>query len=222
MGDGEQTLIDYEVARARMVKEQLINRGITDEQVLRAMGSVPRHLFVDQAFWPRAYFDHPLPIGHEQTISQPYIVALMTQELEVTEGAKVLEIGTGSGYQTAVLAVLGCSVFTVERVKELTQKATNTLQRLGITNVCFRVGDGSLGWEENAPYNGIIVTAGAPVLPDNLLAQLAINGKLVIPIGSKYFQRLIKVIKGENMIEKRDICGCAFVPLVGKNAWNHE
>ncbi len=211
--------MDYEIARARMVKEQLINRGITDENVLKAMGSVPRHLFVDQAFWPRAYSDHPLPIGCDQTISQPYIVALMTQELDIEEGGKVLEIGTGSGYQAAIIALLGCTVYTIERHDEIAKKARSVLKKLGISNVNFKIGDGSLGWEEHAPFNGIIVTAGAPEIPDTLLNQLATGGKIVIPIGNRSSQRLIKIVKGEKIIEKYDICGCVFVPLVGDQGW---
>ena len=213
--------MDYEVARARMVGEQLIKRGIVDESVLKAMGSVPRHLFVDQAFWPRAYGDYPLPIGNDQTISQPYIVALMTQELALPENGKVLEIGTGSGYQTAILSFLGCSVYTIERFDELTKRAKNVLKKLNIKNIHFKVGDGSIGWEVNAPFDGIIVTAGAPEIPDALIEQLTTGGKIVIPVGKRHSQRLISVIKGEKIIEKHDMCGCMFVPLVGYRAWNN-
>lgn len=214
--------MDYEIARTRMVKEQLIKRGIKDKGVLKAMGSVPRHLFVDQAFWPRAYGDHPLPIEFDQTISQPYIVALMTQELELADGGKVLEIGTGSGYQTAVLAMLGCSVYTIERLDELTKRAKKIIQKLNIKNIHFKVGDGTLGWKEQAPFDGIIVTAGAPSLPETLMEQLDTGGKIVIPVGNRISQSLTKIIKGENIIEKRDICGCTFVPLLGEQAWNDD
>ena len=214
--------MDYEIARKRMVKEQLIKRGITDERVLKVIGSVPRHLFVDEAFWPRAYGDHPLPIGHDQTISQPYIVALMTQELDLPKKGKVLEIGTGSGYQTAILALLGCTVYTIERFEELTNRAETVLEKLDIRNVCFTVGDGSIGLEKYAPFDGIIVTAGAPAIPDVLMKQLATGGKIVIPLGPIDSQRLIKLVKGEKILEKYDICGCSFVPLIGKQAWNHE
>ena len=207
-------LMDYEIARARMVKEQCIARGITDERVLRAMGTMPRHLFVDAGFEPRAYGDHPLPIGNDQTISQPYIVALMTQELGVREGMKVLEVGTGSGYQAAILGFLGCTVYTVERHEPLSKRARKIISRLGIDTVHYLVGDGSLGWKEYAPYDGIIVTAGAPVIPEALQEQLAVEGTLVIPVGGRDQQRLLKIIKGESMIEKQDICGCTFVPLV--------
>lgn len=212
--------MDYEIARARMVKEQLIARGIVDERVLKAMGSVPRHLFVDQAFWPRAYGDYPLPIGHNQTISQPYIVALMTQELELMEeGGKVLEIGTGSGYQTAILAFLGSTVYTIERYAEFTKSTRAVLKKLGIKNIHFRVGDGSIGWEENAKFDSIIVTAGSPDIPDTFMEQLTTGGRIVIPVGKRNSQRLIKIVKGEKIIEKYDICGCMFVPLIGDKGW---
>ena len=214
-------VIDYEIARTRMVKEQLIGRGITDERVLGAMSVIPRHLFIDQAFWPRAYGDHPLPIDFDQTISQPYIVALMTQALQLSGGEKVLEVGTGSGYQTAILAVLASRVFTVEYQKELSKKAKSILRRLKIDNVEFTVGDGSLGWEDQAPFDGIIVTAGAPDIPDVLMGQLAFDGRLVIPVGSLANQRLFRIIKGREIIEKHDLGGCAFVPLYGEHGWKH-
>lgn len=213
--------IDYEIARSRMVQEQLIKRGLSDERVLKAMGAIPRHYFVDQAFWPRAYSDHPLPIGHDQTISQPYIVALMSQELRLSEGDRILEIGTGSGYQAAVLAVMGCEVYTVERFPSLADNAKKVLRKLDIRNVHFRVGDGSIGWQEKGPFHGIIVTAGAPDIPDELLDQLAVGGSIVIPVGSRQSQRLVKIVRGRKMIERLDICGCTFVPLVGDRAWSN-
>lgn len=205
-----------------MVKEQLIKRGINDERVLRAMGTVPRHLFVDQAFEPRAYSDHPLPIGHDQTISQPYIVALMCQELRMEKGKKVLEIGTGSGYQTAVLSVLGYEIYTIERIPELSNRARNIARRLKLTGIQFKIGDGTLGWKEASPFDGIVVTAGAPVVPDDLVEQLAVGGKIVIPVGNRISQRLQVITKGEKIIEKNDICGCTFVPLVGEHGWKNE
>lgn len=214
--------MDYEVARARMVREQLLGRDITDERVLRAMGALPRHLFVDQAFWPRAYSDHPLPIGQNQTISQPYMVALMTQELGVGDGSRVLEIGTGSGYQAAVLAMLGSEVYSVERYPELSDRAAEIIGSLQIGGIHFIVGDGSLGWPECAPYDRIIVTAGAPAIPDILLDQLAPDGVIVIPVGSRHTQRLVKIVKGGQYVEKREVCGCTFVPLVGEKAWDDE
>jgi len=202
-----------------MVKEQLAGRGIRDRRVLKAMEIVPRHLFVDQAFWPRAYGDYPLPIACEQTISQPYIVALMTEELKPHGGEKILEIGTGSGYQAAVLAALGCTVYTVERHADLSKGAQSVLKRIGLKTVNFRTGDGSQGWPEEAPFDGIVVTAGAPNIPDILMSQLAIGGTLVIPVGNSNTQRMIVVHKGENLLEKRDICPCAFVPLLGEQGW---
>lgn len=214
--------MDYEVARARMVKEQLIKRGINDERVLMAIGSVPRHIFLDQAFWPRAYGDHPLPIGHNQTISQPYIVALMCQELKLEEGKKILEIGTGSGYQSAVLAVMDYSVYTIERYEELSVRAEDIIKRLEITGVHFKIGDGSIGWEEESPFDGIIVTAGAPAVPEDLMEQVITGGKIIIPVGDRFSQRMQIIEKGEKIIEKRDICGCTFVPLVGKQGWDYE
>jgi len=214
--------VDYEVARARMVKEQLIKRGINDERVLKAIGSVPRHIFLDQAFWPRAYGDHPLPIGHNQTISQPYIVALMCQELKLEEGKKILEIGTGSGYQSAVLAVMDYSVYTIERYEELSVRAEDIIKRLEITGVHFMIGDGSLGWEGESPFDGIIVTAGAPAVPEDLMEQVITGGKIIIPVGDRFSQRMQIIEKGEKIIEKRDICGCTFVPLVGKQGWDYE
>ncbi|MFC1650634.1 protein-L-isoaspartate(D-aspartate) O-methyltransferase [Candidatus Latescibacterota bacterium] len=214
--------MDYEVARARMLKEQLIKRGIVDERVITAMGSVPRHFFVDQAFWPRAYGDYPLPIGNDQTISQPYIVALMSQELNLGAGSKVLEIGTGSGYQSAVLAVMGINVFTIERYSELSEKAEAIVKELGINDISFKVGDGTVGWTEESPFDGIIVTAGAPEVPDDMINQLSIGGRLIIPVGDRISQRMQVIEKGENIIEKREITGCTFVPLVGKQGWNNE
>ncbi len=205
-----------------MVNEQLAARGISDERVLRAMGVVPRHMFVDQAFWPRAYGDYPLPIGDDQTISQPYIVALMTESLEVAEGDRILEIGTGSGYQTAILAVIAESVYTVERHKDLSRSARSVLRSLGVKNVSYKIDDGTLGWSEKGPFDGIIVTAGSPDIPDTLLDQLKTGGRLVIPVGDKTSQRLIKIVKGTSMIEKHDICGCTFVPLVGERGWEGQ
>lgn len=213
--------MDYEIARGRMIQEQLIAKGIRDERVLRTMGAVPRHYFVDQAFWPRAYGDHPLPIGHDQTISQPYIVALMTQELSPSEGDRILEIGTGSGYQAAVLSLLGCEVYTVERHPELTERAKKILKRLDIRNVHFRVGDGSVGWKEKAPFDGIVVTAGAPDIPDELLEQLDIGGRIIIPVGTLQSQRLVKVVRRKKIIERHEMIGCSFVPLVGDRAWSN-
>jgi protein-L-isoaspartate(D-aspartate) O-methyltransferase len=178
-----------------MVKNQLIPRGIADENVLQAMGKIQRHLFVEDALVGEAYNDHPLPIGNKQTISQPYIVALMTEALELTGKEKVLEIGTGSGYQTAILAELSDMVYTIERIEPLLEKSKTLLKSLGYTNVYFKAYDGTLGWEDFAPYDAIMVTAGAPKVPEPLLKQLADGGRMIIPIGNKYSQDLIKVTR---------------------------
>jgi len=210
---------DYVIARTRMVKEQIAARGITDPAVLRAMRIVPRHLFLDQAFWPRAYGEHPLPIGNEQTISQPYIVALMSQELDVQPGMRVLEVGTGSGYQAAVLSVMGCRVYTVERDKILLNNAKKIISQLKIVNISFKHADGSIGWETHAPFDRIIVTAGSPSVPDDLITQLFTGGKLVIPVGNRDNQRLTVLTKGPSMLEKREVSNCSFVPLIGEKGW---
>jgi protein-L-isoaspartate(D-aspartate) O-methyltransferase len=204
-----------------MVNDQIVNRGVTDQLVLQAMRIAPRHLFVDPAFLPRAYSDHPLPIGYDQTISQPYIVALMTQELEVTGEEKVLEIGTGSGYQAAVLAIIGCKVYTIERIRELSEKANKVIRSLGLRDIYFRVGDGTLGWKEKAPFDRIIVTAGAPAVPDVLLEQLAPNGRIVIPVGNRISQQLLIITRTGSVIEKRYVTGCTFVPLIGEMGWEN-
>jgi protein-L-isoaspartate(D-aspartate) O-methyltransferase len=210
---------DYRLARERMVKNQLIPRGIADENVLRAMGKIQRHLFVEEALVGEAYNDHPLPIGHKQTISQPYIVALMTEALELTGKEKVLEIGTGSGYQTAILAELADTVYTVERIEPLLEKSKDLLQSLGYKNVYFKAYDGTLGWNDFAPFDTIIVTAGAPKVPDPLLKQLADGGRMIIPIGNKYSQDLIKVTRVKDRFVERNLGGCRFVDLIGEHGW---
>ena len=193
---------DYSLARQKMVKSQLIPRGISDPRVLEVMGKVPRDRFVEEALVGEAYNDHPLPIGERQTISQPYIVALMTEALELTGKEKTLEIGTGSGYQTAILADLSRKVYTIERIRALMVKARNILQELGYTNILFKAFDGTLGWKEYEPFDAIIVTAGAPKIPQPLLDQLADGGRLIIPVGNKFSQELIKVTnKRGNYIE---------------------
>ena len=202
-----------------MVKEQISARGITHPAVIRAMRIVPRHLFLDQAFWPRAYGDHPLPIGNDQTISQPFIVALMSQELDVQPGMRVLEIGTGSGYQASVLSVMGCRVYTVERNKYLLENAKKIVSRLKISNISFKYADGSIGWEAQAPFDRIIVTAGSPSVPNDLIEQLFTGGKLVIPVGNRDNQRLTVLTKGPSMLEKREVSNCTFVPLIGEKGW---
>jgi protein-L-isoaspartate(D-aspartate) O-methyltransferase len=213
---------DYATARARMVKEQVERRGIADVRVLEAMRKVPRHLFVDPVLAGRAYDDSPLPIGEGQTISQPYMVAVMTAALALQGGEKVLEIGTGSGYQAAVLAELASQVYSIERIPALADRAQKTLSRLGYDNVTVRVGDGSLGWLEAAPFGAIVVTAGAPSVPPPLVEQLQVGGRLVIPVGSPQAQTLRRVVRKEEGIEQEELVGCIFVRLVGEHGWQGE
>ncbi len=207
-------------ARETMLEKDIIPRGIKDERVLEALRKVPRHLFVDEHQRMNAYEDHPLPIGEGQTISQPYIVASMTEALKLDGSETVLEIGTGSGYQTAILAELAARVYSVERVPSLTGKSRKVLDSLGYNNVLIRLSDGTLGWEEYAPYDRIIVTAGAPSIPEPLTDQLKPGGILVIPVGSNTLQELTRVTKGEDgtLTEER-LGGCVFVKLLGKHGW---
>ncbi len=206
-------------ARQSMVEKQLRGRGIHDERVLAAMLLTPRHEFVAPELWHRAYEDHPLAIEENQTISQPYMVALMIQELALRPADGVLEIGTGSGYQAAVLSRLVSHVYTVERHQRLACFAYATLQRIGYENVSVFCGDGSRGLRENAPFDAIIVAAGAPEVPDVLLEQLAEGGRLVIPIGGKAMQVCRRFIKIEGKYKVEDITGCVFVPLIGRYGW---
>jgi protein-L-isoaspartate(D-aspartate) O-methyltransferase len=210
---------DYRLARERMVKNQLIPRGIADENVLQTMGKIQRHLFVEEALAGEAYNDHPLPIGYKQTISQPYIVALMTEALELTEKDKVLEIGTGSGYQTAILAELSANVYTVERIEPLLERSKNLLLSLGYRNIYFKAYDGTFGWADFAPFDAIMVTAGAPKVPEPLLKQLADGGRMIIPIGNKYSQDLIKVTRAKDRFVEENLGGCRFVDLIGEHGW---
>ena len=210
---------DYRVARRRMVDNQLVERGIRDGHVLAAMGKVQRHLFVDPGIQNLAYIDRPLHIGNKQTISQPYMVGLMTQSLGLFGGMKVLEVGTGSGYQTAILAELCREVFTIERFSSLSERAKTILMDMGYKNIHFRVADGSVGWLEAAPFDGIIVTAGYYDIPDVFIEQLADGGRLVIPVGDEQNQRLKVLKKGKERLEIQDICECRFVKLVGRYAW---
>jgi protein-L-isoaspartate(D-aspartate) O-methyltransferase len=211
--------MDFDSLRKKMVQEQLIARDITDQKVLQAFLKVPRHKFVPPSEQSSAYGDFPLPIGSGQTISQPYMVALMTQCLRLTGAEKVLEIGTGSGYQAAILAELAKDIYTIERVYELSQKSEKMLTELGYKNIYFKVGDGSLGWKANAPFDAIIVTAGAPRAPQPLLEQLAEGGRLVIPIGGGLSQVLTVFTRTKSGIQTSEFCGCMFVPLVGEEGW---
>lgn len=205
--------------RERMVRTQLVPRGIRDQGVLRAMRKVPRHRFVEEDMRDDAYDDHPVPIGHKQTISQPYIVALMTQALELTGREKTLEIGTGSGYQTAVLAELSREVYTVERIPELLERAETVLAGLGYTNIHFKAFDGTLGWDEHKPYDAVMVTAGAPEIPAPLREQLADGGRIVIPVGDRYSQELVRITKTGDRFDESYLGGCRFVNLIGLHGW---
>jgi len=210
------------VARKRMVAE-LVKRGITDQRVIGAMLELPRHIFVEEAMAAQAYSDGSLPIGEKQTISQPYIVAKMTQMLELSGREKVLELGTGSGYQAALLATLADRVYTVERIRPLALKARKALDSLGLLNVNLRIGDGTDGWREEAPFDAILVTAGAPYVPECLVDQLAPGGRLVIPVGDRSDQQLVLIIKGlDGKVERQESDGCRFVRLIGKNGWSDE
>ena len=210
---------DWTRERQRMVEEQLRGRGITDERVLAAMRRVPRHRFVQEALRERAYGDHPLPIGEEQTISQPYIVGLMSSLLELSGREKVLDIGTGSGYQTAVLAELARRVCSIERLPRLAERARALLESHGYMNVWIRVGDGTLGWLDEAPFDRILVAAGGPTVPQALFDQLAEGGRMVLPIGDAESQTLMVVENDGGQMRTRAAGECKFVKLVGKYAW---
>lgn len=212
----------FEKKRLNMVDTQLQARGIRNEAVLEAMTRVPRHRFVPEKYRDRAYADTPLGIGCDQTISQPYMVALMTEALSLTPESRVLEIGTGSGYQAAVLAELSAEVYTVERHAELSEQAAETLSLLGYKNVQTTVGDGTLGWPEHAPYDGIIVTAGAPDVPESLKNQLADGGRLVVPVGTRPLQRCVCVRRRGNKFKSKDLVSCVFVPLLGAEGWSPD
>lgn len=200
-----------------MIEYQLVQRGIQEPRVIAAFRSVERHEFVPDAMRSDAYNDHPLPIGEGQTISQPYIVALMTEALELTGTERVLEIGTGSGYQTAILAKLAKTVYTIERIESLAEQALETLARMGFINIRVKIGDGTLGWEEEAPFDRIIITAAAPAIPAPLEEQLAESGIIILPEGPAYFaQTLIKADKHNGILRRKDLGGCVFVPLIGK------
>ena len=212
----------YRKQRMRMVDTQIRSRGIRDVRVLRAMEETPRHLFVEEALRDQAYNDNPLPIGERQTISQPYIVALMTEALALQEMDKVLEIGTGSGYQTAVLAQLADRVCSIERIASLAGAARRMLDYLSAYNVAIRVGDGTFGWKEESPFDAILVTAGAPKIPSLLIEQLKAGGRLVIPVGDRYTQTLIRATRLSEKtldIKKEDLGGCRFVDLIGEHGW---
>jgi protein-L-isoaspartate(D-aspartate) O-methyltransferase len=202
-----------------MVETQLRARGIRDKRVLEAMSKVLRHLFLEESLRRQAYEDHALPIAEKQTISQPYIVALMTEALELKGTEKVLEIGTGSGYQAAILAELAEQVFSVERIESLANEARKLLEKLGYRNITIEVFDGTCGWKEESPFDAIIVTAGSPRVPQPLIDQLKIKGRLVIPVGEVYSQMLLKITKEAKGSRQQDMGGCRFVKLLGEHGW---
>jgi protein-L-isoaspartate(D-aspartate) O-methyltransferase len=203
-----------------MVEEQIRARGVADPRVLGAMAKVPRHLFVEEALRDRGYTDRALPIGDKQTISQPYMVAIMSEALELRGCERVLEIGTGSGYQTAILSELAESVFSIERIAPLAQAARRRLEALGCYNVLIQIGDGTIGWNEHAPFDAILVTAGAPSIPRPLLDQLKVGGRLVLPMGEDAAQELVRLRKDEQGIHEEALGECRFVKLIGRHAWD--
>mgnify|MGYP001773666431 CR=1 FL=1 len=216
----EQTR-DYQALRELMVQDQLVSRGITDPRVLQAMGRVPRELFVPEHLRVEAYEDHPLPIGRGQTISQPYIVALMAEALQLKGRERVLDIGTGSGYAAAVLASIALEVFSIEKIPELASQAEKNLQQAGFSQVRVKAGDGSQGWPEAAPFDGICVAAGAPAVPDSLKEQLSVGGRLVIPVGLEQgLQRLLLVTRrSDQEFDRKEFGDVRFVPLLGQEGW---
>ena len=209
----------YARVRRRMVEEQIIARGITDRRVIEAMMKIPRHLFVEEGLRNRAYGDYPLPIGEGQTISQPYMVALMTQSLQLVGCEKVLEIGTGSGYQTAVLAEVVPKVFSIERLGSLADRARKLLDSLGYAGVVVKTFDGTYGWAEESPFDAILVTAGSPEIPESYTAQLGEGGRLVIPVGDAHLQRLCRINRQGESFSEEDLGGCVFVKLIGRHGW---
>jgi protein-L-isoaspartate(D-aspartate) O-methyltransferase len=214
--------VDFDAARRQMVETQLQRRQITDRRVLDAMGRVPRHEFVPPDLADVAYTDRPLSIGYGQTISQPYMVALMTQSLAPRPTDRILEIGTGSGYQTAILAELAHHVYTIERIQSLADAAAATLARLGYENVSVYVKDGTLGLPEHAPFDGIMVTAGAPSIPPPLVEQLAEGGRIVCPVGDRFAQSLVVGTLRGGRLEQDHVCSCIFVPLLGDHGWREQ
>jgi protein-L-isoaspartate(D-aspartate) O-methyltransferase len=208
--------IDFDNLRKRMVEGQLVTRGIKNKRVLEAFYKVPRHRFVLEKIRDSSYNDCPLPIGNNQTISQPYIVALMTERLNISGKEKVLEIGTGSGYQTAILAELAKEVYSIERIPSLAQEAKDILEELGYKNITIKIDDGCLGWEEFAPYDAIMITAASEYVPPPLLEELGKDGRLVAPIGNIMSQVLTRFTRSKTGIVNEEICGCVFVPLIGK------
>jgi len=212
----------YNRKREEMVRSQIEARGIRDPRVLSAFRAVPRHLFVSEALREQAYGDYPLPIGDQQTISQPYIVAEMTQALELGRDDRVLEIGTGSGYQAAILAQIVYRVYTVERKRALYMQTRNLFDKLNYYNIVTKYADGTKGWQEESPFDAIVVTAGAPELPEVLITQLAEGGRLVVPVGNQHTQELIKICREKGDVQQTNLGGCRFVKLVGEHGWKEQ
>ena len=208
--------MNFDSLREDMVKNQLLKRGIKNKKVIEAFLNVPRHLFIPEEFRKSAYLDSPVSIGEGQTISQPYIVALMTELLEIKDNDKILEVGTGSGYQSAILSYMGAKVYSIERIEKLAKRAKEVLDSLGY-KVNIKIGDGTLGWEEEALFDKIIVTAASPIISPHWKSQLKIFGRIVLPLGEGFYQDLVVVDKiSESEFNKKSICGCVFVPLIGK------
>ena len=218
----DRQAIKYERQRDEMVNHQLKPRGITDLRVLEALRTVPRHLFVSEALRDQAYGDYPLPIGEQQTISQPYIVAETTKASELRKDDSVLEIGTGSGYQAAILAEIVFRVYTIERIRALYIQARKLLDRLNYHNIIMRCSDGTTGWQDESPFDAIMVTAGAPEVPEKLLDQLAAGGRMIVPVGNQHSQDLIKITKDKYGIHKSNLGGCRFVKLIGAQGWKEN
>lgn len=218
----EKEHLKYERQREEMVRVQIEARGIRSPRVLSAFRRVPRHLFVSEALRDQAYGDYPLPIGEQQTISQPYIVAEMTQALELSEDDRVLEIGTGSGYQAAILAQMVYRVYTIERKRALFSQARSLFDKLHYHNIVMKYGDGTKGWSEESPFDGIVVTAGAPKVPRILIDQLADGGRLVVPVGNQHSQELVQIIRDGQNTRQTGLGGCRFVKLVGEHGWEES
>jgi len=218
----EQAIKAYAGQRRKMVEEQLLERGIKDLALMEVMSRVPRHLFVDSSLQQRAYGDCPLPIGENQTISQPYIVASMTEALHLKGKERVLEIGTGSGYQTAILAEMASQVFTIERIRPIVQKTKVLLNSLKYENIVFKVFDGTYGWRDQSPFDAILISAATPNIPTALIEQLADKGRLVAPVGGRESQKLTVLSKVGSRLVSREKESCKFVPLIGKFAWPEE
>ena len=214
--------MDYQRQRNLMVDTQIISRGVNDARVIAAMRKVPRHLFMDESSWYKAYDDMALPVGEGQTISQPYMVAVMTELLGLGGDEKVLEIGTGSGYQAAVLAELSRELYTIERIQSLSDRAREVIAELGYDNIHMKVGDGTLGWPEAAPFDRILITAAAPVVPEPLVDQLSEGGILVAPVGDRFSQQLVRLLKQKGNLLKEYQTPCVFVPLVGEHGWKTD